>query len=153
MPSDNNDKIIIEAVRKFGIDVLIELTEQLLKNDKKASAKLINSLSYELKDTMPIIFLNLTGQDYFKFIEEGRGASSGKQPPLSKIKTWCSFKGIDLKYAYPIAQKIGRFGIPKTEILKPLIENLGLNFEKEIGEKYRFWIEAKLNDIINQRTE
>jgi hypothetical protein len=140
-----DDTILIEAVRKFGIEILIQLTEELLAHDKKASAKLINSLSYDLQVAMPIIFLNITGQDYFGIIEEG---ARPHVSPLSKIRTWCKFKNIDLKYAYPIQQKIGKFGIAPTPILRNILAGKNLEFENLMTDKYRLWIEGKINDII-----
>jgi phage gpG-like protein len=74
---------------------------------------------------------------YAIYVDAGRGP--GKQPPLQKIKDWCSYKRIDERYAFPIARKIGQEGLPShpflyiyLEELPSLIEELQKVLKKEI---------------------
>lgn len=55
--------------------------------------------------------------NYATYLDKGR--LPGKQPPLKVITAWCVRKNIDKRAAYPIARKIGRFGLPATNFLDP----------------------------------
>jgi hypothetical protein len=81
--ASTNEEIIIQAVRKFGIDILVKLSEQIVSAGKVASASLLNSLTYDLQIAMPEIIFTIYGESYFKFIEEG---SKPHFPKLDLIK-------------------------------------------------------------------
>lgn len=93
----------------FGLQSVKEMANRLRGGDKVASARLLNSLDYRIKENINEILLFFEMVDYGKFVDKGR--NPGKMPPISKIEEWCHIKGIPKKAAFPIARNIGLFGI------------------------------------------
>ena len=70
--------------------------------------------------------------DYGTFVDQGR--KPGKQPPISKIRQWLSIKGIPQKAAFPIAKKIGRYGIKPTPFFSITIQKHVKELEDKIAK-------------------
>lgn len=143
------DNKIKDGLKVFGQDFVLSLAEVLRKADKRASGKLIASLNYDLltlvKDVNYQIEIN--GLDYFEQVNLGR--KPGKQPPLSKIRQWTKLKGIDQRAAYPIARKIGKFGIAPTNALNEAINQIDFGkLESDLNNKFIVTIQNELNKEI-----
>lgn len=126
---------IDNGLKEFGQDFVLSLAFVLRNLDKRASGKLINSLNYRLVTLVQNVNyqIEIYGASHFKFVDEGR--NPGKQPPLNKIQQWCKLKSIPKRAAYPIAQKIGRFGIPPTNALQEAIKQIDFTaLEKTIDK-------------------
>lgn len=54
------------------------------------------------------------------YVEQGRGP--GRMPPMSAIRQWTAYRGIDPGAAYPIARKIGQRGTKAQPFMRPAIE-------------------------------
>jgi len=89
-----------QALEKFGQDYIIELTQRLLRDDKKASGALINSLDYELLQVTTEIIdqsakwvinnytgLTIKALPYLINVDQGR-RKGAKMPPTSAIIPW-----------------------------------------------------------------
>jgi hypothetical protein len=105
-------------------------------------------LTYDLQVTVNQILLTVEGENYYKFVEDGRRA--GGMPPLNKIKIWCRQKGIPEKAAFPIARKIGKFGISASPLLQNILSGRQLEFQKEVEQGWKIVIETNLNAIVKQ---
>lgn len=112
----------IESINLSGqllqvVEVLKELLATSLKdNGRYASGRTIASLEAESTNTSA----TLSAPWWIYALQDGRkptsnGAVAGNPTLFEAIKEWCTYKGIDVKYAYPIAKKIheeGYAGIP-----------------------------------------
>lgn len=126
---------IENGLKEFGQDFVLSLAFVLRNLDKRASGKLISSLNYRLVTLVQNVNyqIEIYGASHFKFVNEGR--NPGKQPPLNKIQQWCKINNIPVKAAYPIAQKIGRFGIPPTNALQTALKQIDfVALEKSIDK-------------------
>ena len=112
-----------DVADEIGAELVSRLQRALIDKGKLASGSLIGQMSYEVKtDSQGRAVVNLFAEDYFRFVDRGRGP--GKQPPLEEIKKWTRLKFISEKLAFPIAAKIGRVGIPGINIINPTIDML-----------------------------
>jgi hypothetical protein len=142
---------IEKYLNQYGKD-MVEAMKQVLRDKGKSDTNIFNYLNYEVFDGEGGKYsheIEFFFPDYVKWVDEGRGPyvkkpdaqssqvykdwfkdySSGKeksirkQPPIKEIKKWMVRKGIPEQYAFPIARKIGKFGIPPTNFLSPLRES------------------------------
>lgn len=128
-----------KMVNQVGKDLVIELTNELLKADKKASGKLINSLKYEVIEVLGNLMIRLKAETYLTFVDQGR--KPGKMPPISPIMKWIDIRGIKPRsgqsksgLAFAIAKSIGRKGIKPTYVIKKAKDNI-MAAKKEILAK------------------
>ncbi len=119
----NSNREFEKIFQKYGRNAIRDMIKILRSAGKDASGTLINSFAFELKkvaqDNWEMIF---TYADYGKFVDKGRRPGAAP-PPISKIKKWCQLKGIPEKAAFPIAKKIGRFGIKPVPFLFKITED------------------------------
>lgn len=142
---------MLSIFEKFGEKTINDIVNKLLTLDANASGKLMKSLTYDLRVELNNIIVEIKALDYFKYIEIGR--PKGKQPPLRSIKRWCKVRGIPISAAFPIAKKIGRFGIEPRPILQDVINKMDFKpfegfLEKEVYEyltKVKSRLEKKLD--------
>lgn len=101
---------------KYGQEVVDDLFDELAILDKYASGKLIASLDYRIREILNGYELDILMEDYGQYVDKGR--KPGKMPPLEPIKEWTKLKGLPTGLAFPIARKIGMFGIPPTNFIE-----------------------------------
>lgn len=77
--------------------------------------------------------------DYAFFVDAGR--RPGKQPPFQVIEKWCAAKGIDTKFAYPIARNIGERGIEARPFIQ---KSLNIDYEEKVID----FLEKKIKKLI-----
>ncbi len=138
---DTNSKI-------FGKDYIKILTAELIKHKKKSSGSLIKSLDSRVQSTAEVISIYLDGNDYLKFVDEGRKA--GSYPNLKAISNWVKIKGISQEAVFPIANKIYKFGIKPTNVIQStinIIERDETKYEKVIAENSE---ELLYNNIVKE---
>jgi len=114
-----------DSLKILGEEMVKAAKDKIVEKKKIASKNFLNSIDYtikELEDGSQRISLIVKPpvDKYAQYIELGR--KPGKQPPLEPIKRWARYKGIDPKYAYPIARSIGLKGIPPANIFKQIFE-------------------------------
>lgn len=146
-----------KALDELGGELVKELTTQLLKADKKATGNLINSLDYQVVETIDGFFVNLLASDYLKYVDEGR--KPGKMPPPLRFLKWIQVRNIKFKdkkgkiikpesTAFLIARSIGKKGIKPTDVIRKSIDSIYSNKLKLIEQAAIEDIEALIEKII-----
>lgn len=144
------------AMEQIGVDLVKELTKQLLNADKKATGNLIKSLDYKVVETVDGFFLNLLAADYLNIVDQGR--KPGKMPPPSKLDKWIVVRGIaprDKKgkfisrksVQFLIARSIGKKGIKPTNVIRKSIDSIYSNKIKLLEKAVVKDIEALIEKI------
>lgn len=126
-----------QALDEFGSLFIKTLQEQLQNNRpfaKVASGNLIKSFKWELKEEKGNDVFVVTAAPYMDFVDKGVNGTQRnwnspysyrqKKPPLSVIKNWMRLKGIPEEAAFPIQNKIFRFGIKPTNFINKSIREI-----------------------------
>ena len=101
--------------RRFGDEYVRELIKALRAYKKDASGRLIKSIDYRLTETAYELNFFINSEDYLTYVDQGR--KRGSYPPIKEIAKWVSLKGLPKSAAFPIANKIYKFGIKPTNVL------------------------------------
>jgi hypothetical protein len=118
------------VLEQYAQHLVEKYRENLAKGNRNASSKLADTVKAEVKVEDTVISVELTLQDYWYYVDNGRKA--GKMPPISKIEEWIKIKPITLRsfgksqksipsprsVAFLIARKIGREGTKGTHDLR-----------------------------------
>jgi hypothetical protein len=100
----------------------------------EGTGKLVQSVNYEVKVDGDSYIVGLNLEEYWKYVEKGRGA--GKFPPLSKIQEWIKAKPViprplasgklptEKQLAYLIGRKIAKEGTQGQHIMDKTIEEV-----------------------------
>lgn len=148
-----NNQYLKEQLDRIGKDVVADIIKQLLAADKKATGSLINSLRYEVLETVDSVILNIISLDYLENIDKGRRPGA-KPPPVRSIIPWVQSKGIKFKNssvestAFVIARSIGIKGIKPLGIKQKTIDNIVNNKLKLISDGYSKDVLEDINKII-----
>ena len=152
MKNDN----LKEALDEIGQDIVTGIVQELIRAGKKDTGNLINSIEYNVLDTVDGVLLELNAPEYLKYIDEGRRPNS-KQPPISAIIPWVRRKGIvvqgaknERQSAFVIARAIGKNGIRPLNFLKPTIERVIKNKQELIRKMSEDDILNILNKILEE---
>jgi hypothetical protein len=126
---------MIKAVESWTQSIIADLKSEYVSINRKASGNWANLLSYKIKDNNNGVDIDIYGAFYTRWMEDGRSPNSNKknnkgfaawasQSDSSNgggfIYTWCQDKGIDTKFAFPIALKIAEKGYEG----KPLVNRI-----------------------------
>lgn len=124
-------------MEEFGKLWVKTLREQLLINQpfpKRASGRLYNSINYRVNEKGDDWNLTLLMEDYMTFVDKGVSGTQrkyntpysykAKKPPISAIKQWTRLKGIPEEAAFPIQNKIFRFGLKPTNVINKSIREI-----------------------------
>lgn len=124
-------------MEEFGKLWVKTLKEQLITNQpypKRASGKLYNSINYRVSQKQDDWVLQLYSEDYMKFVDKGVSGTqrkyntpysyTNKKPPISVIQQWTRLKGIPEEAAFPIQNKIFRFGLKPTNVINKSIREI-----------------------------
>lgn len=135
-----------QILKSWGEDVLSSMRGILVANNKSATGDLINSLKYEITYKNEDLQLEFEMIDYGKYVDGGR--LPGKQPPIQSILNWTRIKGIPDKFAFPIAKKIGKFGIKPVPFFDSTIESnknvLIKELESAMTKDITVWIQKQI---------
>jgi hypothetical protein len=152
MKNDNLKK----ALDEIGQDIVTGIVQELIRAGKKDTGNLINSIDYNVLETVDGVLLELNAPEYLKYIDEGRRPNS-KQPPISAIIPWVRRKGIvvqgaknERQSAFVIARAIGKNGIRPLNFLKPTIERVIKNKQELIRKMSEDDILSILNKILEE---
>lgn len=138
---DNNK--LQEIQLKVGKDFVEVLTKELIREKKKSSGKLINSLKPEIKIIGEQLQILIQGEDYIDIIDAGR--KKGKFPPVDKIAAWCSIKGIPRSAAWAIATNIYKFGIKPTNVIAEA--------QQKFMQQEQSYLDTAFVDVINEEVK
>lgn len=141
-------------MEEFGKLWVKTLREQLIITQpfpKRATGKLYNSINYRVTQKQDDWTLTLFSEDYLKFVDKGVSGTrrkyntpfsySTKKPPISVIQQWTRVKGIPEEAAFPIQNKIFRFGLKPTNVINKSIREIEYRskwinkFEESITEE------------------
>lgn len=135
------DKNQLQQIQlKVGKDFVEVLTKELIREKKKSSGKLINSLKPEIKQIGEQLQILINGEDYINAIDKGR--KRGKFPPVDKITEWCSIKGIPKSAAWAIATNIYKFGIKPTNVIAEA--------QQKFMQQEQSYLDTAFVDVINE---
>lgn len=119
------DYIDDKVVNQWSAKVEAQMRSVLTSAGKTVTGKLIQSIdivdSSNGDGTKTTVGLNFT--DYGKFVLYGR-RPGGKMPPLETLTNWMSVKGIEPKYAFPIAKTIALKGIKPFDFTMPFYQGI-----------------------------
>jgi hypothetical protein len=152
MKNDNLKKTLDE----IGSDIVKEVVQELIRAGKKDTGNLVNSIEYNVLETVDGVLLKINAPEYLKYIDEGRRPNS-KQPPISAIIPWVRRKGIvvqgaknERQSAFVIARAIGKNGIRPLNFLQPTIERVLKNKQELIRKMSEDDILNILNKILEE---
>lgn len=146
---------LVAVLEKYGQKFIDAYKGELDNGGVNASRKLYDSLKYTVKGTAGIYEIDITLQDYWKYIENGR--QPGKWPPVNAIKEWIKIKPVtpfptsNLKLptveqlTYLIGRKIKEKGIKARPLLASAIDTLMDEFESAVGDA----IDADIDIILD----
>lgn len=141
--SDNTKKLL----DVYGKHIISDIIAKMKSMDAYNSGRLASSLNYEIQEGVAELKLLIKGEEALLAIENGRRA--GKQPPLAEILRWVVINNIPKEAAYPIARKIGKFGIKPRPFLGEVVKNntdtkltnaIANSFAKDIEKEIEFII-------------
>lgn len=122
-----------EALETYGQVLEEQYREQIASTGAFASGKLFDSVHHIVTVDDHTIDLSLSLEDYWKYVEEGRGP--GKFPPLDKIEEWIRIKPVapypdsqgrvpsNKQLAFLIGRKIAEEGTEGRHLLDNAIES------------------------------
>ena len=151
-----DNKYLKEQLDKLGKEVVADIVKQLLSADKKATGNLINSLRYEVLETVDGVILNILSLNYLENIDKGRRPGA-KPPPVRAIIPWVQARGIKFKNssieqtAFVIARSIGIKGIKPLGIKQKVIDNIINNKIQLISQGYSKDILEQIDRIIKYK--
>ena len=118
------------ALDEFALLFVKTLKEQLINNkhfSKRASGRLVESINIKIDETQGGETITILAEDYLKFVDQGVSGTirkyntpysyKSKKPPINVILQWTRLKGIPQEAAYPIQNKIFRFGLKPTNVI------------------------------------
>lgn len=146
--------ISTELYQALGDELKKNLIQELRRTKAIASGDLLKSINFTVQFTPKGAVINLNGNDYITYIDEGR--KPGKYAKISPLKQWVKAKGIatdDAKVtaiAFAINNKIKREGIKARPILeKTFDQNLPL-YDKIIDEVLNKDLDKYLQQKLNE---
>jgi len=129
------DRILTEALQKFGNQIVSRMQKLLVRNRANASGFLSNSIEANVitpKDNVTVLDISMPG--YGEIVDAGRGKSrrgGPKQQWRGDIKQWILQKGVKLKpgvtleqAAFLITRKINEKGYKARPFIQPAINQV-----------------------------
>jgi hypothetical protein len=145
------DQVIIEAEKKWAQLVVTNAKSILIRNNKRASGDLIESVRYTVNSQGKIIFL---------FAKEGKYVQSGRRkgarfPPPAAISKWIREKGIqgrgkdgrfitNKSLTYLISRGIAKKGIKPLPFMSMAIKQSKEQLKKELKKAITKSVVARL---------
>ena len=126
---------LMAALKDYAEEVRALYRQRLIQDDKFASGKLIQNMKTDVKVMGTTFTVVLYLEDYWKYVEEGRGPGK-KWPPRDKILEWIKIKPIEPEerdnkklptpeqLAFLIQRKIGVEGIEAGHQLRDTVESV-----------------------------
>lgn len=138
-----------KSFEKFASDFVHSLILAMEYKDSNATGNLQRSLNHKFVEEIEGVTLDVTGLEYYKYLDFGRKA--GSFPPISAISSWANVKGIPQEAVWPIAQNIYKFGIePRNislEAFRRMVVDVLPKFEEEIGFSLELQMKEKIDKI------
>lgn len=148
-------------MEEFGKLWVKTLREQLLTNQpfpKRASGQLERSINYRVSQKQDDWVLTLFAEDYLKFVDKGVSgtqrryntpyAYTTRKPPISVIKQWVRLKGMPDEAAFPIQNKIFRFGLKPTNVINKSIREI--EYRSKWVNKFEESLTTEILNIVKE---
>lgn len=150
-----DNKELKKAMDEVGEVYIKDLAKELVKDGKKNTGSLINSLSYKVVKTIDGYMTEIIANDYLDEVDQGR--KKGKQPPADKIAKWAAKRGIRVQgttakqTGFIIAKSIAKKGIKPTNVIekakKKAINNITKILTEAAAEDIENLIDKEFKDI------
>lgn len=149
-------KNLQEALAQYAQAIADKYKTNLESSGRRASGQLITSVNTVVVVNENEFAIDLNLEDYWKYVEEGRGA--GKFPPPDKILEWIRVKPIlptplangklptEQQLAFLIGRKIANEGFEGTHDLQHTMEEV--DYEEIIVEALDKDIMGGLDEIL-----
>ena len=139
----------------IGQFIINELAKELIKQDHKATGKLIESLDYKVNTSIAGTDLLIEMEDYGTYVNTGRKRGAAKVP-IDALVDWIKVKGIEtnnkkvLGMAFAIQKTIQKQGIPTVNSRK---RGKRVEFVDDTLKRIQSIIERKIEDLAAKTVE
>lgn len=131
---------LLSTLRDMAEAIRTEIVKNLAADNSNASRTLTNSVDYEYGIDDGRYWIDITMEDYWKYVNDGR--KPGKMPPVEKIKEWIIIKPIkpnlpsvkSLAFWIRGSIKKRKGYAPPVSALEKWINNKGL--QRKLAENY-----------------
>jgi len=137
-----------ELLDEIGDDLVKEIQTNLIKADKSATGKLVKSIDYRLivsesQRLVRQLRIEILGEDYLKWVDEGRRPGA-KMPPPQKLDKWIVARRIAPRDAqgrfisrkslqFLIARSISKKGIKATNVLDKSVKTILSKYKEKLN--------------------
>ena len=141
---------------EFAVELRNRYQDNLIRDNKIATGNLLNSIDYKVQYDDRAIWVELHLEDYYKWVENGRGP--GKFPPpdktLERIKPIIpDDRGgrlpTEQQLAFLIGRKIAEQGIEPGNQLHNAMDDIFPQFEERIDEAIALDINEAIDIIFS----
>jgi hypothetical protein len=151
-------------IRDLGQFIINELAKELIKQDHKATGKLISSLDYTINDALLGKELIITMNDYGKYVNTGRKRGAAKVP-IKALVEWIKQKGIEtnnkkvLGMAFAIQKTIEKEGSPtrnsrakgkRTEFVDDTLIRISAEINRRISDAVFKEFELTVDNFVRR---
>lgn len=156
-------------INALGQFIVNELGKELIKQDHKATGKLIASLDYKRQDTVVSTDLVIEMNDYGTWVNLGRKRGAAKVP-IQALVEWIKQKGIETNnkkvvgIAFAIQKSIEEKGIPskpyvrwksgngkkRVSFVDDVLARIGNEIERRVTEMAYKTIEVEIDNFVKR---
>jgi hypothetical protein len=133
------NKAVVKLLEKAGEQMVDKMIDTLIKNKSVATGKLGRSLKPEVTYSNGVYSLEIDGELYGKFVDQGR--KPGSYAPVNAITQWIKVKrirpqkGVTVEsLSYLINRKIKDKGIPARPFIKPSVQFILNRLEDQLKD-------------------
>ena len=146
-----------QVLEEYGNVIAEQYKSNLKANGHKATGNLINSITSHITVNGNEYAIELTLEDYYKYVEEGR--RPGKFPPVDKILQWIKVKHIlptpingklptEKQLAFLISRKIAEKGTKGTYDLEKAIDTTINEWDEKITDALDMDVMSCIDEIM-----
>ena len=146
-----------QVLEEYGNVIAEQYKSNLKANGHNATGKLINSITSHITVNGNEYAIELTLEDYYKYVEEGR--RPGKFPPVDKILQWIKVKHIlptpingklptEKQLAFLISRKIAEKGTKGTYDLEKVMDNTINEWDEKITDALDMDVMSCIDEIM-----
>jgi len=164
---------MLDELKKIGTFLVAEITNDLVRSEKKVSGKLIKSFRSEVNGLSDGYEIAVIAESYFKFVDQGvngvgpatrysiKGRQTGsqysyksKKPPLEPILEWVKQRGLAKgnqtvkSAAFAIQTAIWRNGTKGINILEGILKTASTEYVDKIGNAMFTKVSTQIDTII-----
>lgn len=135
MPTDKQHTLLFDAITQAVNSAAKNMRKILIKKGKKASGKLVKSITVKGDMTPNSLTFDVIAESYAKWVDKGR-RPGGRKPPLKPLLRWVrivfKLKGKKARQAaFAVQTNVAKFGIKPTNFIQESISET----EKQLKKK------------------